>query len=603
MAGRKVEYIIDVDEKGAVKGAQKTESALESLDKQASKTGRSGTQMATQMSTAGKGVADLDRNSRGANQVLFSMSDAIQDASFAGGNLADISRYAGNNIAVAAEQFSVMSARAGGSKAALSALVSSFTGVGGIIMALNLGLVALNLWGDGLSSTEEKTEDLNEDIDTLLTNWEKTIELQEQFGAFSEDETGLEKIDAQLREAREDLKAMNQELEAAQEAQEALSYFEETRMQPGQIVTMQLAEQREELQKQVDQYRDIDDLKADIKNTEEDIDELIKQKIDTTNALVDSDTQQAKTAKEIREQKERQLSLERMIADARRSTMPEQPEDQIMGMDINIPDAPDLDLGKKLFPEGSLGYLREQLRILREDLMTATDPGQINRLNEAIRTTQDEMQDLQGGTKAAGDEHNTQMGMAIANQILMAETAEEAGARVIDTILSLIVAYAVESAMKSLPFPANLIAAAGAAAAAKGLQSLIPEFAQGGLAIGPRHAQGGMLGVIGGKPAFEFEGGEAIINRKSTRMFLPQLNAINQAGGGVPLAADGALTLNNISRDAGPLPMIGGGSSLEGVLSKLTQVLEDGIVARTDLTEFEDAQSRMDQKAKALGNA
>ena len=42
---------------------------------------------------------------------------------------------------------------------------------------------------------------------------------------------------------------------------------------------------------------------------------------------------------------------------------------------------------------------------------------------------------------------------------------------------------------------------------------------------GSSHAQGGMV--------IEAEGGEAIINKRSTKMFAPILSAINEAGGGV----------------------------------------------------------------------
>ena len=73
-----------------------------------------------------------------------------------------------------------------------------------------------------------------------------------------------------------------------------------------------------------------------------------------------------------------------------------------------------------------------------------------------------------------------------------------------------------------------------------------PKFAKGGLLDGPSHAQGGIQTPFG-----EMEGGEAVINKKSTKMFLPILSQLNQAGGGVPFIstpkmASGGIT-NNIS--------------------------------------------------------
>ena len=39
-------------------------------------------------------------------------------------------------------------------------------------------------------------------------------------------------------------------------------------------------------------------------------------------------------------------------------------------------------------------------------------------------------------------------------------------------------------------------------------------FQQGGYAIGPSHAKGGIPGIVGGSTPIEFEGGEFIINKK-----------------------------------------------------------------------------------------
>jgi len=62
------------------------------------------------------------------------------------------------------------------------------------------------------------------------------------------------------------------------------------------------------------------------------------------------------------------------------------------------------------------------------------------------------------------------------------------------------------------------------------------QFAQGGLTEGgmfegASHANGGVKFKVGGR-IHEAEGGEAIINKRSTSMFKPILSAINQAGGG-----------------------------------------------------------------------
>ena len=78
----------------------------------------------------------------------------------------------------------------------------------------------------------------------------------------------------------------------------------------------------------------------------------------------------------------------------------------------------------------------------------------------------------------------------------------------------------------------------------------VKTFGKGGLLDGPSHANGGIATPYG-----EMEGGEAVINKASTKKFLPILSAINEAGGGVPLVntsmmANGGVTnVNNNNVD------------------------------------------------------
>tara|TARA_R110000744_G_scaffold168571_1_gene286283 strand:+ start:13865 stop:17650 length:3786 start_codon:yes stop_codon:yes gene_type:complete len=65
-------------------------------------------------------------------------------------------------------------------------------------------------------------------------------------------------------------------------------------------------------------------------------------------------------------------------------------------------------------------------------------------------------------------------------------------------------------------------------------------FATGGMVNGKSHAQGGEKFKVGGR-VVELEGGEAVINKRSTAMFKPQLSQMNVAGGGRKFA-DGGMT-------------------------------------------------------------
>ena len=71
---------------------------------------------------------------------------------------------------------------------------------------------------------------------------------------------------------------------------------------------------------------------------------------------------------------------------------------------------------------------------------------------------------------------------------------------------------------------------------------VIKKFADGGMVQGRSHAQGGEKFAVGGR-VVELEGGEAVINKRSTAMYRDQLSAINQAGGGVKFADGGLMNL------------------------------------------------------------
>ena len=76
---------------------------------------------------------------------------------------------------------------------------------------------------------------------------------------------------------------------------------------------------------------------------------------------------------------------------------------------------------------------------------------------------------------------------------------------------------------------------------------MIEEFANGGMVNGKSHAQGGEKFAVGGR-VVELEGGEAVINKRSTAMFRNQLSAMNSAGGGVKFADGGLLNMPSFSQ-------------------------------------------------------
>jgi len=104
------------------------------------------------------------------------------------------------------------------------------------------------------------------------------------------------------------------------------------------------------------------------------------------------------------------------------------------------------------------------------------------------------------------------------------------------------------SAAMAIPFPFNILAGIATWKFIKSVTKFEEggvvgggdKFANGGMVHGASHAQGGVKFAVGGR-VNELEGGEAVINKRSTAMFRNQLSSMNQAGGGVKFA-DGGLT-------------------------------------------------------------
>jgi len=136
--------------------------------------------------------------------------------------------------------------------------------------------------------------------------------------------------------------------------------------------------------------------------------------------------------------------------------------------------------------------------------------------------------------------------------MLSGQTAEEAMKSVVRAQIMEAVAGFMASIFESVPFPLNLVLAAGAGAVVGRLidqqigkfekGGVVETYANGGMVQGKSHAQGGEKFAVGGR-VVELEGGEAVINKRSTSMFKGQLSAMNAAGGGVKFADGGLMNM------------------------------------------------------------
>jgi TP901 family phage tail tape measure protein len=108
----------------------------------------------------------------------------------------------------------------------------------------------------------------------------------------------------------------------------------------------------------------------------------------------------------------------------------------------------------------------------------------------------------------------------------------------IATAKALVTANNITAGVSIAAILAQTLQGLGAGKKARG--GMIEEYANGGMVHGRSHAQGGEKFAVGGR-VVELEGGEAVINKRSTAIFRNQLSAMNVAGGGVKFADGGLL--------------------------------------------------------------
>ena len=127
------------------------------------------------------------------------------------------------------------------------------------------------------------------------------------------------------------------------------------------------------------------------------------------------------------------------------------------------------------------------------------------------------------------------------------------------------------------------------------------QFAKGGIIEGESHDNGGVP-IMGGRA--EVEGGEAIINKRSTALFTPLLSAINEAGGGRPFAKGGLLPKYQEGGILGEFRPAGGGFGSSRVARNQELIVEavrkldnriDNIKVTNVATETADVNSDVKQ--------
>ena len=118
---------------------------------------------------------------------------------------------------------------------------------------------------------------------------------------------------------------------------------------------------------------------------------------------------------------------------------------------------------------------------------------------------------------------------------------------------------------------------------------MIEGYANGGMVHGNSHAQGGERFAVGGR-VVELEGGEAVINKRSTSMFRSQLSAMNSAGGGVKFADGGLMNMPSFAQSQFNAA---GQAGMMGAMSQGGRV----VVVESDITTSQNTVSVIEAEA------
>ncbi len=186
----------------------------------------------------------------------------------------------------------------------------------------------------------------------------------------------------------------------------------------------------------------------------------------------------------------------------------------------------------------STDHMKEGLQVLRDQILEYKDLLAVKNIDLEITRSNQESEINTG----AVIERATSNGIVSYNELLKVkkenlqqdirgamlsgQSAKDAMKTVVKAEAMEAVAGYIASVLKTVPFPVNVVLAAGGGAVVSGLLDKgLAEFEQGGLVGGQRHSQGGTI--------IEAEQGEFVMSRQAVQSVgLETMNQINQGNGG-----------------------------------------------------------------------
>lgn len=240
----------------------------------------------------------------------------------------------------------------------------------------------------------------------------------------------------------------------------------------------------------------------------------------------------------------------------------------------------EMEIKHREFAEKVLGPLTDE-DVERQIDATAKRLENQQKLNDAIEASEIELQQTKQDAMGAGLE---------ALKVFFGEQSAAAKAfylgqkaiAIADIITNLQVEIAGIAKANSVFGPAGIPLTIAQSLAAKiragiGIATIaaqtVQEFkmAEGGVIDGPSHAAGGVKGT-GRFSNVEVEGGEAVINKRSTSQYKDILSAINVAGGGKPLTLNRFMAAGGLTAAPAPVfPMMGRNAGTDIDYSRLAR--------------------------------
>ena len=246
------------------------------------------------------GTQSMSKSVNNSNQILFSFGDAMQDGAQFQQSFGAGARAVGNNLTFAAEQIALANQKTGSLGGTFKSLGSALMGPAGVVFLVNAAVTAITVWSNTASSAEKETKKFKDGLDQLNKSFERTIELQEQFGAFEDDPFGIVRTQASIREITEDLRVQRGRLKRVNNLEK-----ERQDLLLQQSQTSDLSDQQKRrlanINSAITRLGDSEDIQENIKTLEQERFNLSVDLINTGEALADQDTQRARRAEQTEE--------------------------------------------------------------------------------------------------------------------------------------------------------------------------------------------------------------------------------------------------------------------------------------------------------------